>query len=458
MKRTFTFLMLGLFLIGAFPAFAQPFTLDKEIQPIELKLTDDTRSGHEGEKGIVFFNRITDSTTYHYATGHTMFQMVDVLVTSIDGSPLKVSLNQDIWNDDKNEKQTNSSPDNTVNFKLRAQGSFGIKIETDKPSNSLYSIAVIASPEKKGYLGSAFRKIKKSEMKSGGDASPENSGDGESSNTMLYILLGVAVLVIAFLAGRLLGNKSKKATIILWLLFTMPFSAYAQGDGGVFLTMAQFEDYKTGVESTHANLLRKLEILESERSAVDRTIGDINANITKIRSAWTSVKALYSSYTGLSSCLSSTPPAGSPTIPSICTDLSFDEEGEILEEQDEECASCFMEARRRFNQTRYVFEQLATIYKCTKKFTDAAIAFGDNTSGVHGVAGMAWQAERIKIEKSVEELQAAYDNKYNELIQSLADDMMELNICEAKFGVEDWYDRFGYMYFEFMKEKYQRKD
>ncbi len=77
---------------------------------------------------------------------------------------------------------------------------------------------------------------------------------------------------------------------------------------------------------------------------------------------------------------------------------------------------------------------------------------------MHGVAGMAWQAERIKIQKSVEELQAAYDNKYNELIQGLADDMMELNICEAKFGVEDWYDRFGYMYFEFMKEKYQRKD
>ena len=102
MKRPFTLMMLGLLLIGAYPAFAQPFTLDKEIKPIELKLTDDTRSGHEGEKGIVFFNRVTDSTIYHYATGHTMFQMVDVLVTSIDGSPLKVSLNQDIWNDDKN--------------------------------------------------------------------------------------------------------------------------------------------------------------------------------------------------------------------------------------------------------------------------------------------------------------------------------------------------------------------
>jgi hypothetical protein len=254
-----------------------------------------------------------------------------------------------------------------------------------------------------------------------------------------------------------MGNKGKKATLILWFLMAAPMSGFAQGDGA-FLTMAEFEAYKAGVESTHANLLRKLEILESERRAVDKSITDINANISKIRSAWGSIKSLYTSYTGLSNCISSTPPAGAPTIPSICTDLSFDDEGRLLEEQDAECASCFLSARKSFNERRYVFEQLATIYKCTKKFTDAAIAFGDNASGVHGVAGLAWQSERIKIEKSVEDLQAAYDKKYNELIQGLADDMMELNICEAKYGVEDWFDRFGYMYYEFMKEKYQRKD
>ena len=71
---------------------------------------------------------------------------------------------------------------------------------------------------------------------------------------------------------------------------------------------------------------------------------------------------------------------------------------------------------------------------------------------------MAWQTQRRNIEKSVTELEQAYDAKYAEFLQSLADAMMELNICEAKYGVEDWYDRFGYMYFEFMKDKYQRKD
>ena len=129
MNLTKTFGIIALLMVTAFPAIAQPYTLDKKIKPTELKLEADTRKGHEGEMGIVYFNRVTDSTMYHYVTGHTMFQMLDVLVTSVDGSPLKVSLNQDIWNDENNKKNTASSADNMASFKLRAEGKFGIKIE-----------------------------------------------------------------------------------------------------------------------------------------------------------------------------------------------------------------------------------------------------------------------------------------------------------------------------------------
>ncbi len=36
--------------------------------------------------------------------------------------------------------------------------------------------------------------------------------------------------------------------------------------------------------------------------------------------------------------------------------------------------------------------------------------------------------------------------------------MVGLSTCEAQYGVPDWYDRFGYMYFEFMRDKYRRSD
>ena len=71
---------------------------------------------------------------------------------------------------------------------------------------------------------------------------------------------------------------------------------------------------------------------------------------------------------------------------------------------------------------------------------------------------MAWQTQRRNIEKSIAELETAYDRKYAELLNSLSRSMLELSECEARYGVEDWFDRFGYMYFEFIKDKYRRKD
>lgn len=465
MKPFQNILLFGLLFIGAFQGCAQPFTLDKAIQPVELKLLADTRTGHEGELGVVYFNRLTDSTMYHYVTGHDLYNFVDVLVTSIDGTPLKVSLAKDNWEDVQAEQNTANAQDGMVDFKIRTWGSFGIKVETGQPNNSLYTITVLASPEKKTYLGSAFRTINEDEMTSSGKASPIEAGEtssdgGKTNNYLLYILLGVALLVIGVLAGKLMGRKGKGTTVILVFLSLLPLGSFAQERGAV-LTMEEFENWKEQQNSKHEMVMSQLEALESERKAVDEVVGNLDKTISTIRKQWDNVKLLYNTYNnGLGKCISSAPPAQAPSIPSICTDLYFDDNGEISEEEDQGCTQCFFEARKKFNNMRYQFEKLATIYKCTKNFSNAAISFGDDVSGFtpSGAGGLAWQTQRRNIEKSVTDLEQAYDSKYAEFLQSLADAMMELNICEAKYGVEDWYDRFGYMYFEFMKEKYQRKD
>ena len=36
--------------------------------------------------------------------------------------------------------------------------------------------------------------------------------------------------------------------------------------------------------------------------------------------------------------------------------------------------------------------------------------------------------------------------------------MIDIAECEEEFGERDWYDRFGFMFYEFMKEKYRRTD
>lgn len=461
MKPLQNILFIGFLFIGFFQGLAQPFTLDKAIQPVELKLLADTREGHEGELGIVYFNRLSNSVNYHFVTGHDLYNFVDVLVTSIDGTPLKVSLAKDNWEVVQAKQNTANAQDGMVDFKIRTWGSFGIKIETDEPKNSLYNITVLASPEKKTYLGNAFRTINKDEMTASGAPPPqeadEGGGDGGMPNYLLYVALGVALLVIGILAGKLMGRKGKGTAMILVLLSLLPINGFAQ-EAGDFLSVEQFEAFK---KTAMEDLNTRLNILESERKAVDKAVGNLDKTISTIRKQWDNVKLLYNTYNnGLGKCISSAPPAQAPSIPSICTDLYFDDNGEISEEEDQGCAQCFLEARKKFNNMRYQFEKLATIYKCTKDFSNAAISFGDDVSGFTpgGVGGLAWQTQRRNIEKSITELEQAYDNKYAEFLQSLANSMKELNICEAKYGVEDWYDRFGYMYFEFMQEKYRRKD
>ncbi len=461
MKPIQNILLFGFLFIGVFQGLAQPFTLDKAIQPVELKLLADTRTGHEGELGIVYFNRLSDSVNYHFVTGHDLYNFVDVLVTSVDGTPLKVSLAKDNWEVVQAEQNTANAQDGMVDFKIRTWGSFGIKIETDEPKNSLYNITVLASPEKKTYLGNAFRAINKDEMTASGapplNEADEGGGDGGITNYLLYIALGVALLVIGILAGKLMGRKGKGTAVILVFLYLLPINGFAQ-EAGDFLSVEQFEAFK---KTAMEDLNTRLNILESERKAVDKAVENLDKTISTVRKQWDNVKLLYNTYNnGLGKCISSAPPTRAPSIPSICTDLYFDDNGEISEEEDQGCTDCFLEARRKFNNIRYQFEKLATIYKCTKDFSNAAISFGDDVSGFtpSGVGGLAWQTQRRNIEKSVTELEQAYDKKYGEFLQSLADAMKELNICEAKYGVEDWYDRFGYMYFEFMKDRYQRKD
>jgi hypothetical protein len=38
------------------------------------------------------------------------------------------------------------------------------------------------------------------------------------------------------------------------------------------------------------------------------------------------------------------------------------------------------------------------------------------------------------------------------------EDGADMAICEAQYGTPDWYDRFGFIYFEFMRDAYKRKD
>ncbi|HMU47090.1 MAG TPA: hypothetical protein PKC72_12030 [Chitinophagaceae bacterium] len=122
------------------------------------------------------------------------------------------------------------------------------------------------------------------------------------------------------------------------------------------------------------------------------------------------------------------------------------------------CTECYQSNINNLTTIRRSLARMSCIRMNIKKFTDAAVAFGDNVSGIHAVTGLAWQAERRGILESVDKFNNTYDNKYRELITALQNALQGISRCEAQYGMRDWYQRFGFIYFEMMKEKYKRTD
>lgn len=122
------------------------------------------------------------------------------------------------------------------------------------------------------------------------------------------------------------------------------------------------------------------------------------------------------------------------------------------------CGECYQKAVGELNFVRRQLGRMNCIYNNTKNFTESALAFGDNMSGIHAVTGIAWQNERGGIVESFTKFKQTYDRKYTDMIGALQRALQSISVCEAQYGLPDWYQRFGFMYFEFMKDKYKRTD
>lgn len=137
-------------------------------------------------------------------------------------------------------------------------------------------------------------------------------------------------------------------------------------------------------------------------------------------------------------------PPGAPEVPARCAASA-------------DCENCFQEAQRKLNFMRYNLEKLRIIYRSTKDYADNAMAFGDSASGIHGVSGLAWQHEKVGIQKSLEKLGKTYDEKYRGMMRSLLGALQEVAGCERQhFNELDWYNRYGFMFYSFMEERYRR--
>jgi hypothetical protein len=165
-------------------------------------------------------------------------------------------------------------------------------------------------------------------------------------------------------------------------------------------------------------------------------IGVVN-NLGELQSSYRALHATDATCMNLSS-------AGAPPLPSNCAEGSA-------------CGQCFADGRRQLDGMRLNLERLRCTYTAYKRYVDAAVSFGDSTSGIHAVTGLAWQTERAGIMKEFQRLQSTYDNKYQAMLPNLQAALQKIGQCEAQFyNNPDWYSRFGFIYYTFMADRYKR--
>ena len=224
--------------------------------------------------------------------------------------------------------------------------------------------------------------------------------------------------------------------LFLYLVCFSSLTAFAQNEGDVDVVRQMGEDDVSRAEEAGQNTA-------NAASAINDAIGHFNT----VLGLYSSAQDLYNSSRVLSNgeCSPDFATSENAMMPSSCR-------------RESECAQCYRSAVGELSFVRRQLGRLSCIYQNTKNFSNSAIAFGDNASGIHAVTGLAWQSARGEIVASMNHFKGTYDNKYRDLIGSLERALKAIDRCEAQYGQEGWYQRSGFIYLEFLKDKYRRND
>ncbi|HQV06779.1 MAG: hypothetical protein R2796_05835 [Chitinophagaceae bacterium] len=180
-------------------SFAQPFTLDENIKPVQLEFHKYEPPDNPKAKGRINITQVTQvkDTQYFFCSGASIYSPVYVGVTTDDKEhPLDVQLAKMNWKNPDRKGSTGSS--GHWEDKFKTENDFGIMvIAKNKPAK--YALIVWNGDEVKFDLPSVFSNDKASAKKSGGGFLKKNG---------LYIVIGLLVVIVGLLAFKLKNKKS----------------------------------------------------------------------------------------------------------------------------------------------------------------------------------------------------------------------------------------------------------
>ena len=453
MMKTQCYITFLLVLLTCTYAVGQPYQIDtSQPEPEAIILFDDPEN--EGVKLGSYEGTIGTKAQRFFIKDYSEYQPVDIFLFSrTKGKELEIGLVLATWNDRQQSCKTAS--EGYCQLKFRNYGGIGFDIKGD--SGSEFTVMIVVGKEVLPEFASPFYKVSENELNKLEDTAGNTENDPserESSNSLiLYIIAFFLLLIVILLAIMLLRrNGGVKLLMIIMLSSSL---IYAQDTASEETSTEETESERRDrlTEEIKAEVKAEFERYKKARERLDGFEGALG-KIEELRKIKSDYDSFISAYEGLGRCIAGAPSFSSPRIPSFC-DYDYSTGVSGLSDGSESCASCFQSARTQFNEVRFTLARLETIYKCTKEMTTSAKAFGDSFSSATK-SGLGWTSARKNIEASEKKLEDAYDKKYTELMRKLHSSLIEMSICEAKYGLSDWYDRFGFVYYEFMADRYRR--
>lgn len=188
-----------------------------------------------------------------------------------------------------------------------------------------------------------------------------------------------------------------------------------------------------------------IDLEEWANESLPGAYGRVGGAFNKVGEAATAVAAaaqLYASYTALDERVDvDLSAANTPRVPSSCAGS-------------EECGACYERAQGRLNHDRVTLERLRVVGRQTKAMKDDALALGQSVASFPGM-GFGWYRARKDILTGWQSFVGQYEAKYEELMANLRMVLDEIGACEAEyFDQPDWFDRYGFIYHQFMAERY----
>jgi hypothetical protein len=361
--------------------------------------------------------------------------VVVTLFAAHKGDKIKMVLAKERWDEKLQEHVT--GPEGQVTAKLRTQGELRI-IVTAEGEPKPYFLMVWVGDEVKVELASVIVPM---------STHTRGAGTSVAGGSTLSIVLAVGVvallvmIVVFAMRKRLKAHAAAAGLVLMILLDARPVLAGPALPPSM-LSPADMESRLAAARATDREA--------SEAGGAGTASGIATGiqwgqwGVDAVTTARELLDAFHALHVSDATCMDLST-AGAPALPASC------------ESEAAPCHACYTSAYRQLNGMRLNLERLRCYYTAGKNVADRAIAFGDSTSGIHAVTGLAWQNARAEIQAASTSLDATYDTKYGQMIPNLQAALQAIGKCEQTyFNSPDWYARFGYIYMTFLADRYKR--